>query len=294
MPPPSQSRRFMYPEQSVPYSLYIKSENPDVLFAKLDKPELKLEERPIFLKVGALATVKGSAYMEYGNTKVMVSIEPPRELSKQTKKIGTLGVVMCTLKYAPFAVTDPACIPRKETSMALALKKALEPVICRHEFPYFQLEIKVIVLDDDGCALSTAINCCGAALVDAGIATYDLITASTICKYKDVEFVNPNALIEQLVSTINDPESDEEHGIVVTASLAAVDQITECFQKGYLKADTLKLLTEHTLTINERILDTVRYVLYKKVQQLVETEKVTRELFEEAIAASDDVEGQES
>lgn len=78
--------------------------------------------------------------------------------------------------------------------MALALKKALEPVICRHEFPYFQLEIKVIILDDDGCALSTAINCCGAALVDAGIATYDLITASTVCKYKDVEFVNPNGI----------------------------------------------------------------------------------------------------
>lgn len=94
---------------------------------------------------------------------------------------------------------DPACIPRKETSMALALKKALEPVICRHEFPYFQLEIKVIILDDDGCALSTAINCCGAALVDAGIAIYDLITASTVCKYKDVEFVNPNGIADRFV-----------------------------------------------------------------------------------------------
>ncbi|XP_053954744.1 exosome complex component MTR3 [Anastrepha ludens] len=280
MPPPSASRKFMYPEQSVPYSLYINRENPDEVFAKLDKPaKLQLEERPTFLKVGALATVKGSAYMEYGKTKVMASIEPPRELSKQTRKIGTLGIVTCTLKYAPFAVMDPTCISRKETSMALALKKALEPVICRHEFPYFQLEIKVIILDDDGCALSTAINCCGAALVDAGIATYDLITASTVCKYKDVEFVNPNAVIERLVSTISDTDSDE-HGIVVTASLAAVDQITECFQKGYLKPETVKQLTEHTLTINERILDTVRYVLFKKVKQQLEREKVVNDVIE--------------
>ncbi|CAD7006138.1 exosome complex component MTR3 [Ceratitis capitata] len=289
MPPPSASRKFMYPEQSVPYTVYAKREHPDDIFAKLDKPnELKLEERPTFLKVGALETVKGSAYMEYGKTKVMASIEPPRELGKQTKKIGTLGIVTCTLKYAPFAVKDPACIPRKETSMALALKKALEPVICRHEFPYFQLEIKVIILDDDGCALSTAINCCGAALVDAGIATYDLITASTVCKYKNVEFINPSAVIEQLVSTISESgDDDEEHGIVVTASLAAVDQITECFQKGYLKPETLKELTEHTLAINERILDTVRFVLYNKVKQQLRKDKDGAEMSDTINAVTD-------
>lgn len=290
MPPPSASRKFMYPEQSVPYSVYTKQEQPDELFAKLDKSrKYQLKERPTFLKVGALATVKGSAYMEYGKTKVMASIEPPRELNKLTKKIGTLGLVTCTLKYAPFAVKDPACIPRKETSMALALKKALEPVICRHEFPYFQLEIKVIILDDDGCALSTAINCCGAALVDAGIAIYDLITASTVCKYKDVEFVNPNAVIELLVSTITDSDSDEEHGIVVTASLAAVDQITECFQKGYLKPETLQQLTDHTLAINERILDTIRFVLFSEIKTQLEKEKVTREVIENMNAITNSI-----
>lgn len=75
--------------------------------------------------------------------------------------------------------------------MGLALKKALDPVICRHEFANFQLEIKVLIIDDDGCALSTAINCCGAALIEGGIPTYDLITASTVCLLKKQEFVNP-------------------------------------------------------------------------------------------------------
>lgn len=47
MSPPTASRKFMYPEQSVPYSIYIKQENPDELFAKLEKPsKLQLEERP--------------------------------------------------------------------------------------------------------------------------------------------------------------------------------------------------------------------------------------------------------
>lgn len=88
------------------------------------------------------------------------------------------------------------------------------------------------------------------------------------------------AVIEQLVSTITDSESNEEHGIVVTASLAAVDQITECFQKGYLKPETLQQLTDHTLAINERVLDTVRYVLFNKVKTQLEKEKATREEIE--------------
>lgn len=80
--------------------------------------------------------------------------------------------------------------------MSVALKKALEPVICRHEFANFQLEIKVLIIDDDGCALSTAINCCGAALVEGGIPTYDLITASTVCLLKQQEFVNPTGIVD--------------------------------------------------------------------------------------------------
>lgn len=47
MPPPSASRKFMYPEQSVPYSVYTKQEQPDELFAKLDKSrKYQLKERP--------------------------------------------------------------------------------------------------------------------------------------------------------------------------------------------------------------------------------------------------------
>lgn len=38
------------------------------------------------LKMGAVSNVKGSAYMEYGNTKVMAHVEPPREITKQSNR----------------------------------------------------------------------------------------------------------------------------------------------------------------------------------------------------------------
>lgn len=97
------------------------------------------------------------------------------------------------------------------------------------------------------------------------------------------------AVIELLVSTITDSDSDEEHGIVVTASLAAVDQITECFQKGYLKPETLQQLTDHTLAINERILDTIRFVLFSEIKTQLEKEKVTREVIENMNAITNSI-----
>lgn len=107
-------------------------------------------------------------------------------------------MILCSVKYAPFAALDSEVVARKETFMSVALKKALEPVICRHEFANFQLEIKVLIIDDDGCALSTAINCCGAALIEGGIPTYDLLTSSTVCVLNGQEFVNPTGEMKQI------------------------------------------------------------------------------------------------
>ncbi|KAI8116487.1 hypothetical protein FF38_05879 [Lucilia cuprina] len=261
-------------ESQIKFGIYKVKENPQELFDRLSKPKtLELEPRPTFLKVGAVSNVKGSAYMEYGNTKVMAQVEPPKEISKNNR-CGTLGVVICSVKYAPFINMDSEVIARKESFMSVALKKALEPVICRHEFANFQLEIKVLIIDDDGCALSTAINCCGAALIEGGIPTYDLITASTVCLLKQQEFINPTADVEDLLLALSacedkDDATVEEQGIVVTASLSAVGQVSECFQKGYVLPETLERLCDHSLAINQRMLDTIRHVLVNKVKKYI-------------------------
>uniref|UniRef100_A0A1B0A6A4 RNase_PH domain-containing protein n=1 Tax=Glossina pallidipes TaxID=7398 RepID=A0A1B0A6A4_GLOPL len=264
-------------ESFITYGTYKPKENIDELFERLQKPkELKLEPRLTFLKVGTVSNVKGSAYMEYGNTKVMAQIEPPKELNKQPKKSDPLGVIVCSVKYAPFAVDDVEIMNRKESFMSAALKKALGPVVCLNEFPNFQLEIKALVLDDDGCALSTAITCCGVALIDAGIPTYDLITASTVCLLKGVEFFNPSSDIEDLLHSlpcITEANGLEEHGIIVVASLSTGGQVSEFFQKGYIKSDTLERLCEHLLVINQRLLDTVRHVLIDKVKYHIAQER---------------------
>lgn len=52
--------------------------------------------------------------------------------------------------------------------MALSLKRALLPTVCRYAFSNFQVDIYVNVLEDDGSVLAAAITVAGLALADAG------------------------------------------------------------------------------------------------------------------------------
>lgn len=263
---PPTNRKSLYPETSVPYSIYIKPKEKTPPVTNNEK-DIKLEPRPTFLKVGILSQVKGSAYLEYGNTKLITAILPPREISKQSKK-NALGVISCDLKFAPFATNDRTeNLTKKEQFLSVALKKALEPVICLHEFPNFQIDIMVYILQDDGCTLSSAINCCGAALAEGGIPIYDIITASTVGTYGQHTFINPTATEEELVQLEVEENSDiVEQGLCVIASLAAVNQVAECFQKGYMSFETIEKLTNHALKVNQSLLSTVKHVLVDKVK----------------------------
>lgn len=48
------------------------------------------------------------------------------------------------------------------------------------------------ILQDDGCILSSAVNCAGVALIDGGIPIYDLITATTVGFHNKKIFIDPS------------------------------------------------------------------------------------------------------
>ena len=54
----------------------------------------------------------------------------------------------------------------------------------QHEFPNFQVDIYVSVLENDGGPLAAAITCAGLALADAHVPMYDLVTAASIVSFK--------------------------------------------------------------------------------------------------------------
>ncbi|XP_037719662.1 exosome complex component MTR3 [Drosophila subpulchrella] len=272
----TQTKNSLLDGASIEEELYTTPQDGKDFFENLDKPAkepTKLEPRNTFIRAGVLTTVRGSAYMEYGNTKVLAIVAPPKELIRASARRMNMGVLNCYVNFAAFATGDLESVPERERHLGSMLTKAMEPVVCRTEFLNFQLDIRVLILDDDGCLLSTAINCCGVALVECGISTYDLITASTACIYRDHVFLNPSAKVEELLlkhrgnTNITSPSSVQEHGLITTASMDTFEQIAQCQQCGYLTPDTYVKLLDYTLAINKALRQLVRGVLTKRVKE---------------------------
>ncbi|XP_056864442.1 exosome complex component RRP41-like [Raphanus sativus] len=58
--------------------------------------------RPALLQTGAVSSASGSAYAEFGNTKVIVSVFGPRE-SKKATSYSDVGRLNCNVSYTTFA-----------------------------------------------------------------------------------------------------------------------------------------------------------------------------------------------
>uniref|UniRef100_A0A7C8ZT67 Uncharacterized protein n=1 Tax=Opuntia streptacantha TaxID=393608 RepID=A0A7C8ZT67_OPUST len=58
--------------------------------------------RPAYLRTGAVNSAAGSAYAEFGNTKVIVSVFGPRE-SKKAMMYSDIGKLNCSVSYTTFA-----------------------------------------------------------------------------------------------------------------------------------------------------------------------------------------------
>lgn len=227
-----------------------------------------------------------------GNTKVLVSVFDPREIVKQnnfrymipqstpqTNRIkfcffcfsvfSTNGELFCDFKFAPYANKRRLVkYDIVEKSLALSLKRALQPAVCRYAFSNFQVDIFVYVIEDDGSVLAAAITCAGLALADAGIPMYDIITASTVAVIDKQILVDPTAAEEDLCSSV---DVDQEHGIIVMASLQTLEQVSELWVSGLLSSEIVSQLTEKLRLSNRTIVPIIKQILVNKVKNSIET-----------------------
>ncbi|XP_055625774.1 exosome complex component MTR3-like [Toxorhynchites rutilus septentrionalis] len=271
---PVDLKRINGPEGSVPYQIF--SKNRDKTFEerlaevfnssgrrKCDRK--KSESRKYFMKLGVVSTAKGSAYLELGNTKVIVSVFDPREIPKQNK-FSELGVLYCDFKFSPFACThrkNPQT-DAEERSLAAALTKALQPVVCRHLFPNFQIDIFANVLEDDGSVLGAVITAAGLALSDATISMFDIVTASTVAVFGDNIYLDPT-LDEQKICL--EGGKNGNHGIITMAKLHTLDQISEMRQIGNITQETLMNACKRLNEANNDVAPVVQQMLIGKVQR---------------------------
>ncbi|XP_050203825.1 exosome complex component RRP41-like [Mercurialis annua] len=134
--------------------------------------------RPAFFRTGAVNAAAGSAYAEFGNTKVIVSVFGPRE-SKKAMMYSDVGRLNCNVSYTTFStsVRGQGSDHKEFSSM---LHKALEGAIMLESFPKTTVDVFALVLESGGSDLSVVISCASLALADAGIMMYDLVAGVSV------------------------------------------------------------------------------------------------------------------
>lgn len=271
---PIDQKRINGPEGSLPYQIFGKNRDKtfeDRLQDVFDSSGKRLcgrkenESRKYFMKLGVVSTAKGSAYIELGNTKVIVSVFDPREIPKQNK-FRELGELYCDFKFSPFACThrkNPQT-DAEERSLAAAMTKALQPVVCRHLFPNFQIDIFANVLEDDGSVLAAVITAAGLALSDATISMFDIVTASTVAVYGNKIYLDPT-LAEERICLQGGPSGN--HGVITLAKLHTLDQTSEIRQAGNISLDAMKEACKRLNLANNDVAPVVQQMLVGKVQK---------------------------
>uniref|UniRef100_A0A7N0U8B5 Uncharacterized protein n=1 Tax=Kalanchoe fedtschenkoi TaxID=63787 RepID=A0A7N0U8B5_KALFE len=170
--------------------------------------------RPAFVRTGAVNSASGSAYAEFGNTKVIVSVFGPRE-SKKAMIYSNVGRLNCDVGYTAFS-TPSGAQGSDHKEFSTMLHKALEGAIILETFPKTTVDVFALILESGGGDLSVVISCASLALADAGIMMYDLVASVS------VSCLGPNLVIDP----INEEESYEDGNLMI-ACMPSRNEVTQ-------------------------------------------------------------------
>lgn len=138
--------------------------------------------------LGSNPNADGSAYLEQGQTKVLAIVHGPHEVTRRSDALHDKALIECELHNTPFSGFDRKkrrTTDRAALEMALAVRQTFEAAIMRHLYPRTQIDIQLYVLQTDGSALPAVINVTSLALVDAGIALKEMVTACSVALLDD-------------------------------------------------------------------------------------------------------------
>ncbi|CAG5055129.1 unnamed protein product [Parnassius apollo] len=280
---PLDFRRFNGPEDSVSYTRFtqdfLKSydelHNELINKSNLRKDGRALDEaRSMFARTDMISQAKGSAYVELKKTKVVCSVFDPREIPHQNE-FSQLGQIFCEVKFAPFSCSRqrrPAAPDAEDKSLSVALRQALEPAVCRHLFPNYQIDVFVYIIEHDGACLAAAINAAGLALADAAVPMYDIITASSIAIIGDKMFVDPTEE-EEHVAMISPDSENVNHGVITMSMLSELKQVSDFIQIGSMDTDCVINAMDILEKECAKLIPNIQQVLVMNVVQNIEQQK---------------------
>jgi len=155
---------------------------------KIDEP------RKIMIKAGVLKNADGSAYIEFGENKILAGVFGPRDVHPKHMADTDTGILRCRYHMEPFSVTErknPAP-SRREIEISKVIKEALEPAVMLENFPRTAVDVFIEVLQADGGTRCAALDAASVALADAGIPMRDMVSACAAGKVADTIILDVN------------------------------------------------------------------------------------------------------
>lgn len=155
---------------------------------KIDQP------RRISIKAGVLKNADGSAYIEFGDNKIVAGVFGPRDVHPKHMANTDTGILRCRYHMEPFSVTErknPAP-SRREIEISKVIKEALEPAVILDKFPRTAVDVYIEILQADGGSRCAALDAAAVALADAGIPMRDMVCACAAGKVADTIVLDVN------------------------------------------------------------------------------------------------------
>ena len=178
---------------------------------KIDEP------RNIMIKAGVLKNANGSAYIEFGENKILAGVFGPRDVHPKHLANTDRGILRCRYHMQPFSVSErknPAP-SRREIEISKVIKEALEPAVMLENFPRTVVDVFIEILQADGGSRCAALDAAAVALADAGIPMRDMVSACAAGKVADT-----------IVLDINNEEDQEGQADMPVAYMPNLEKVT--------------------------------------------------------------------
>lgn len=193
------------------------------------------EPRRVMIKAGILKNANGSAYIEFGDNKIMCGVYGPRDVHPKHMANASTGILRCRYHMEPYSVGErknPAP-SRREIEISKVIKEALEPAVMLEKFPRTAVDVFIEVLQADGGSRCAALDAASVALADAGIPMRDMVSACAAGKVADT-----------IVLDVNNEEDQAGQADMPIGYMPNLGKVTLLQLDGVMSVEEYKLCVE--------------------------------------------------
>jgi exosome complex component RRP41 len=155
------------------------------------------ELRKIKIVAGILKNAKGSAYIEWGNNKIIAAVYGPKEVIPIHEADPTKAIIKCRYSMAPFSSKEEHGKygqNRRSIEISKVIKHIFEEVVFLEKFPGSEIDIYVEVLQGDGGTRVASITAAAVAMAISGIPMREIPVAIGMGKINGTVVVDLNKI----------------------------------------------------------------------------------------------------